>query len=164
MSMREFITYLALQPGSASAAVFPRANRRSPPIGKLLDWLVNDWKKPTVTAGEIRVYGPNATRDKQMLLSLTQSLVERGWLVPIPTRQRNMKQWRVVRGSSSPPPPSPPPPPPIGKLLEWLVNDWKKSTVTAREIRTYGPNAVRNRNSTTGNSAADPSVESARGG
>ena len=29
------------------------------------------------------------------------------------------------------------------KLLDWLVNHWTKPTITVREIRIYGPNAIR---------------------
>jgi Protein of unknown function (DUF3987) len=32
------------------------------------------------------------------------------------------------------------------KLLDWLRQDWNSDTVTAREIYTYGPNTIRDRN------------------
>ena len=38
--------------------------------------------------------------------------------------------------------------PPIEKFLDWLVNHWAKTTVTAREIYTYGPNSIRNKKTT----------------
>ena len=38
--------------------------------------------------------------------------------------------------------------PSIEKLLDWLVNHWAKTTVTAREIYTYGPNHVRDKKTT----------------
>jgi len=38
--------------------------------------------------------------------------------------------------------------PPIEKFLDWLVHHWAKTTVTAREIYTYGPNSVRNKKTT----------------
>ena len=74
----------------------------SPPIEKLLDWLVNYWTKPTVTAREIYTYGPNPVRDKKTTLSLAQVLVEPGvadtdaprlphW--PPPPRQVGMENW-----------------------------------------------------------------------
>jgi hypothetical protein len=34
-------------------------------------------------------------------------------------------------------------PPPTEKLLDWLVNHWTKSTVTARDICIYGPHSSR---------------------
>jgi hypothetical protein len=160
MSVPEFITYLTLPARSA----VPRADPDSPPIGKLLDWLVNDWTKPTVTAREAYSYGPNAVRDRETILSLARILVARGWLICVPTRRRDMKQWWIVR--------NPPPaggeagpislpitlattrpavkrtniePPPINLLLDWLVNRWSKPTISARDLYTYGPKCVRNR-------------------
>src|SRR5215467_13384380 len=38
--------------------------------------------------------------------------------------------------------------PQIENLLDWLVNHWTKTTVTAREIYTYGPNPVRDKKTT----------------
>src|SRR5262249_54913370 len=38
--------------------------------------------------------------------------------------------------------------PSIEKFLDWLVNHWAKTTVTAREIYTYGPNSIRNKKTT----------------
>ena len=68
----------------------------SPPIEKLLDWLVNYWTRPTVSVREICIYGPNCVRDKKTILSLAQTLVERGWLAPTKTRRRDMKKWQIT--------------------------------------------------------------------
>ena len=38
--------------------------------------------------------------------------------------------------------------PQIENLLDWLVNHWAKTTVTAREVYTYGPNSIRNKKTT----------------
>jgi len=38
--------------------------------------------------------------------------------------------------------------PQIENLLDWLVNHWAKTTVTAREIYTYGPNSIRDKKTT----------------
>ena len=73
----------------------------SPPIEKLLDWLVNHWAKTTVTAREIYTYGPNPVRDKKTTLSLAQILVERGWLIPMHPdfltgrRRRDKLEWKM---------------------------------------------------------------------
>jgi hypothetical protein len=74
----------------------------SPPIEKLLDWLVNHWAKTTVTAREIYTYGPNPVRDKRTTLSLAQILVERGWLIPMHPdfltggrRRRDKWEWKI---------------------------------------------------------------------
>ena len=70
------------------------------PAQKLLDWLVNHWAKDTITAREIYTHGPNSIRDKKTTLGLAQILVERGWLVPVNTHQRNMRAWKIVRRSA----------------------------------------------------------------
>ena len=76
-------------------------SKGSPPIEKLLDWLVNHWTKTTVTAREIYTYGPNPVRDKKTTLSLAQILVERGWLIPMHPdfltgrRRRDKSEWKI---------------------------------------------------------------------
>jgi hypothetical protein len=82
-------------PPTEEAIKQPR--RGSPPIERLLDWLVNYWAKPTVTARDIYTYGPNCIRDKKTTLSLAQTLVERGWLTPIETNRFNTHEWQIVR-------------------------------------------------------------------
>jgi len=73
----------------------------SPPTETLLDWLVNYWAKPTITAREIYTWGPHALRDKKTALNLAQSLVERGWLVPLHPhlvtgrRRRDKREWKI---------------------------------------------------------------------
>jgi hypothetical protein len=92
MSMRDFVLYHTVSPPSA----VPPTNRKSPPVGKLLDWLVNHWAEPSITAREIYSYGPRCIRDKQTTLNLTHALVERRWLIPIETRRRDMHEWHIA--------------------------------------------------------------------
>ena len=77
--------------------VAKQPGRDSPSIEKLLDWLVNHWTKPTISAREIYTYGPNSIRNKKTTLNLAQILVEQGWLVPMETRQYNIHEWKIVR-------------------------------------------------------------------
>jgi len=37
---------------------------------------------------------------------------------------------------------------PIEKPLDWLVNHWPRSTITAQKIYTYGPNCIRDKKTT----------------
>ena len=67
---------------------------------KLLDWLVHDWAKPTVTASQIYTYGPNAIRDRETALELAELLVEHGWLKPLKTKRRDMREWQIIRNES----------------------------------------------------------------
>ena len=76
----------------------PEIIRLSRDTEKLLDWLVNHWAKPTVTAREIYTYGPRSLRDKRTALSLAQILVERGWLTPVDGHdRRDRHEWSIAR-------------------------------------------------------------------
>jgi hypothetical protein len=69
---------------------------------KLRHWLVNHWAKPTISARDICIYGPNSIRDVKMVLSLAKILVEQGWLVPLKGRRRDMREWQIVPKTSKP--------------------------------------------------------------
>ena len=77
--------------------VSPLIHRSSSPTEKLLSWMVNYWPKPTVTARDIRAYGPYCTRDPTDVVSRTKTLVQYGWLIPVRAWRRDMKKWRIVR-------------------------------------------------------------------
>jgi hypothetical protein len=68
------------------------------PAQRLLDWLQHDWTKPTVRARDIYKFGPNSIRDPKRAIGLAEILVGHGWLIPIKTRRRDMREWRIVRG------------------------------------------------------------------
>jgi Protein of unknown function (DUF3987) len=64
---------------------------------KLLDWLLREWAKPTVSARDIYTYGPNAIRDRETTLSLAKILVDHGWLKPHKTRRHDAREWQIIR-------------------------------------------------------------------
>jgi hypothetical protein len=72
------------------------------PAQKLLDWLQH-WAEPTITARDIRVYGPRAVRSREGSITAAETLAGHGWLIPIETRVRiktkkyAMYEWRIVR-------------------------------------------------------------------
>ena len=66
---------------------------------KLLDWLQNVWKEPTVRANDIRQFGPNCIRDRKIILDATEFLERYRWLVPMKTRQHNEKKWQIAIGA-----------------------------------------------------------------
>ena len=70
--------------------------RKLLPAQKLLDWLQH-WTKPTVSACDICIYGPNSIRDRQSATDSAEILVKNGWLVPIKTRRHDMREWQIVR-------------------------------------------------------------------
>jgi hypothetical protein len=62
---------------------------------QLLNWLQR-WSKPTVSARDMRIYGPRP-RDRESTIDSANILVEHGWLSPIQTRRYDSHVWQVVR-------------------------------------------------------------------
>jgi len=83
-----------------AAATIPPASPKAPLSEKFLSWLINDWPKPTVSLREICRYAPPAGRDWERGMSLAETAVQRGWLVRLETRRRDMRVWEIQRGSS----------------------------------------------------------------
>jgi hypothetical protein len=82
---------------STTEANAAKLARKPLPAQLLLNWLLNDWPRPTVRARDIHRLGPNSLRDRQQVSDLTDVLVRRGWLARNPTRRRDMHEWRVIR-------------------------------------------------------------------
>src|SRR5262245_52439665 len=93
----------------AAMTIFERLGRGRPqqtpteathedPTTVLLEWLVKRWPKPSITLRDIHRSGPRAIRDKEMILSLTDALVGRGWLVHSPTWRHDKREWKIARG------------------------------------------------------------------
>ena len=80
--------------------IIPPAHFKSSPSEKLLDWIINRWPEPTISARDICRCGPNSIRDRKSAVSLAEILVEHGWLIPIKTRRIDMREWKIVRGTS----------------------------------------------------------------
>jgi hypothetical protein len=80
--------------------IVPPTDHGSPTIEKALDWLINRWPKPAVRVRDILRFGPPAARNRKSAIAMAESLVANGWLLPLKTRQHNMKMWQVVRGPS----------------------------------------------------------------
>ena len=66
--------------------------------GRLLGWLQNNWKEPTIRARDICRYGPNSIRDRESAIKTAEVLVRRGWLVPMKTHRHDAKRWRIAIG------------------------------------------------------------------
>jgi hypothetical protein len=67
---------------------------------KLLNWLLHERAKPTVSARDIYTYGPSAIRDRETALRLAKILVDHGWLKPHQTRRRDAREWKIIRNSA----------------------------------------------------------------
>jgi hypothetical protein len=79
--------------------VVEEATPQASPTEKLLDWLINHWHEPTISVRTIHWRGPNSLRNRKSALAQAKILVERGWLSPLKSGRRNIKQWRIARGS-----------------------------------------------------------------
>jgi hypothetical protein len=66
-------------------------------LQKLHEWLQH-WGKPIVTLRDICRLGPNSSRKRKRAIGLAEILVGHGWLIPVKTRRRDMKEWQIVRG------------------------------------------------------------------
>jgi hypothetical protein len=83
--------------GPLLTPVVPPTDSKSPPIERLLDFVVNRWAKPAIRAREIRQY--SAIRDRKSAVALAEILEKNGWLAPLPpTRRYDERRWRIVRG------------------------------------------------------------------
>jgi hypothetical protein len=80
--------------------VVPPTDINSPPVEKLLDWLVNRWPKPTVTTKNILQFGPNPLRNRKHARPTAEILAQNGWLTPLKTRCYIDREWRIERGPS----------------------------------------------------------------
>jgi hypothetical protein len=85
------------RPTAEANAVSPELARKPPPAQQLLDWILNDWARPTIRARDIYRLGPNAIRARQRVIDLTEVLVTEGWLTPNQTRRRDMHEWQIIR-------------------------------------------------------------------
>jgi hypothetical protein len=86
-----------------SVSVFARwldAEKEPPAIDPSLElykWLVYRWAKPTVTAINIRQFGPYSLRDRDSVMKLTEALTRQGKLIPVKTNRADAREWHVVR-------------------------------------------------------------------
>jgi hypothetical protein len=75
----------------------PPANLKSLPVGRLLNWIINFWDKPTISAREIYTYGPHPIKNLKEAVGAAEILVRQGWLTPIPSHRHDRKVWLIVR-------------------------------------------------------------------
>ena len=78
--------------------IVPPADSNSPPIERLLDFIVNRWPRPVIRVREICQFGPGSIRDRKSALALAEVLAANGWLAPIKTRRHDTRAWQIVRG------------------------------------------------------------------
>jgi hypothetical protein len=78
--------------------IIPPSDNNSPPVEKLLDWLVNRWPGATVSTRNIMQFGPRCTRNLKTALNLTKILTENGWLSPVESHRYDRHEWQIIRG------------------------------------------------------------------
>jgi hypothetical protein len=77
--------------------ITPPTNLKLLPAGRFLNWLLNYWSKPTISAYEIYTYGPRPIKNAKEAMSVAEVLVQQGWLIPIRAHRIDRKVWLVVR-------------------------------------------------------------------
>jgi|SRR5215471_11944268 len=70
---------------------------QKPEPAQLLLTFLQRWPKPTVSARDICIYGPNFIRDRESAINSAETLVKHGWLIPNKTRRHDMREWQIVR-------------------------------------------------------------------
>jgi hypothetical protein len=92
-------------PQTETAATEETTKQKQQLIARLLDWLLNNWSRDTITARQICDFGPYPLRnDKTATSDLAQELVARGWLVSIKPRRHDSLKWKIAQKSASRPP------------------------------------------------------------
>ena len=82
----------------APAPSEPMPQTTPPEVRKLLNWLQNNWRKPTIHIKMIYQFGPTATRNKKSALKATEILERRGWLIPLKSQRYDGKKWQITIG------------------------------------------------------------------
>ena len=80
-------------PPTAPVEPMPQATR--PEARRLLNWLQNNWSKPTICARDIYRYGPHRAQGRESAIEIAESLVKRGWLIPLKADRRDVKKWQI---------------------------------------------------------------------
>jgi hypothetical protein len=75
----------------------PPANLKLLPIGRLLNWLLHYWNKPTISAQQIYTYGPVVVRNPKEAMRAAQILSQRGFLTPLQVHRHDRKVWLINR-------------------------------------------------------------------
>jgi hypothetical protein len=76
----------------------PTKPTREDPTAQLLEWIVKHWNRPTITLRNIHRLGPYSLRNKETILRLTQSLENKGWLIPARKHRHDTQEWQIARG------------------------------------------------------------------
>jgi hypothetical protein len=84
--------------GPMAQPIVPSTNYHSPPIEKMIDWLINRWPGTTVNTENILQFGPSRLRNPKSARAAAETLEKHGWLTPLPTRRYIDRKWRIERG------------------------------------------------------------------
>jgi hypothetical protein len=92
-----FTQYIAESLKEERREIIPPTNLKLLPAGRFLNWLLNYWSKPTISAYEIYTYGPRPIKNLKEAMSVAETLVQQGWLIPIRAHRHDRKLWLIVR-------------------------------------------------------------------
>jgi hypothetical protein len=77
--------------------IIPATNLKLLPVGRFLNWLLNSWDEPTISACEIYTYGPVSVRNPKEAIHAAEILVQHGWLTPLRAHRHDRKLWLINR-------------------------------------------------------------------
>jgi hypothetical protein len=63
---------------------------------RLLNWLINQWPEPVISARDLVTYTRSA-RTCEEAVALATNLEKRGWLIRLPTNRYDRRVWAIVR-------------------------------------------------------------------
>jgi hypothetical protein len=76
----------------------PSTDYKSPPIERMIEWLMRRWPGDTVSTRNILQFGPRPLRTRKKARATAEILVKHGWLTPLKTRRYMDREWRIERG------------------------------------------------------------------
>jgi hypothetical protein len=92
-----FTRYIADSLKEERREIIPPTNLKLLPTGRFLNWLLNYWSKPTISAQQIYTYGPVVVRNPKEAMRAAEILVQRGWLTPLRAHRHDRKVWLINR-------------------------------------------------------------------
>jgi hypothetical protein len=75
----------------------PKQPQKTVAAQRLLDWILSDPARVSITALEIRQFGPRALRNRESALAAAEVLEKAGWLISTETCRRDSYKWQIVR-------------------------------------------------------------------
>jgi hypothetical protein len=77
--------------------ISPPTELKFQPAGRLLNWILDFWDEPTISAYQIYTYGPRPIKNLKEAVGAAEVLTRQGWFTPVRELRSNSKRWLIVR-------------------------------------------------------------------